>query len=145
MLVLVEQQADGLERERRADIEGKPSRQVPAADRLSRKITSTETVHRSVFIVHQEPPIPGCYFPVIVDDDAGLAVDVRDEESEHDVDGEEAVDDVVHDERRPGQVPQERELQRAYPRRVHHQEDQKRLPDPAWARARTDILRRFLI
>jgi len=57
---------------------------------------------------------------VIVDEEVGLAVDVGDEEREHDVDGEEAVDDVVHDERGPGQVPQERELQWADPRRVHH-------------------------
>ena len=57
---------------------------------------------------------------MIVDEEVGLAVDVGDEEREHDVDGEEAVDDVVHDERGPGQVPQERELQWADPRRVHH-------------------------
>ena len=75
--------------------------------------------------------VPDCYFLGVVDEEVGLAVDVRDEEGEHDVDSEEPVDDVVHDERGPGQVPQERELQRAYPRRVHHQEDQKYLPDPA--------------
>lgn len=63
---------------------------------------------------------PERYFLRIVDDKVGFLVHVRDEESEYDVDSEEAVDYVVHDKRRPRQVPQERELQRAYPRRVHH-------------------------
>jgi hypothetical protein len=75
--------------------------------------------------------LPDRYFLRIIDEAVRLAVDVGDEECEHDVDSEEPVRDIVHDEGGPRQVPQERKLQRAYPRRVHHQEDQERLPDPA--------------
>jgi hypothetical protein len=75
--------------------------------------------------------LPDRYFLRIIDEEVRLAVDVGNEECEHDVDSEEPVHDIVHDEGGPRQVPQERKLQWAYPRRVYHQEDQERLPDPA--------------
>jgi hypothetical protein len=134
MLLPVEQEADGVEWERRADIEHKPSRQVPASGgggpgrRVSCPLLPTNCANTNV---GEALALPDCYFLGVVHKDVRLAVNVRDEESEHDVNREEPVHDVVHDERGPWQVPQERELQWAYPGRVHHQEDQKRLPDPA--------------
>lgn len=55
---------------------------------------------------------------LVVDQNVGRFVEISDEEGQHDVDQEEAIDDIVRDVERPGRLREEAELERRHPRRV---------------------------
>lgn len=96
-----EEEGNGLKRHGWADVEHEPSWQV------------TE-----------------CDSPRVVDQAIGMAVEVRDEEFQDDVDGEEPVDDVIEDEEGVFLISKEGELKRADPSRVNHEDDQPHFPRP---------------
>jgi len=77
----------------------------------------------------QAVDVPEGYLLPVADEELGPGVDVGDEEGEHDVDGEEEVDDDVrHLQPALGGRVHEGHLEQVHPRRVRHHDHHQRIP-----------------
>lgn len=77
------------------------------------------------------PQVPQSNPLRLIDQYVARFIEIRDEERQHNVNAEEAIDDVIRDVEREPRYPEDTELERRYPRRVEHQYHQKRLPSSA--------------
>lgn len=123
-----EQQADGLKWCGGTDIEDKPGRYVPES--WMKKAKSVISLEETELLIHvklnevyyyrvQKFNSPECNSLRFIDKKIGLGVEKCNKEGENDVNGKEAIDNVVKDEECILLVRQKCKLERANPGRVN--------------------------
>ena len=127
--MICEQKADGLKWCGGTDIKNKPGRYVPESweDRI---VDSCRAHEISLWTNAAKEYSPDCNFLGVVDKKIGLAVEICNKEGENDVNGKEAVDNVVDDKERILLVRQKCKLERANPGGVNDQNNKQHLPSP---------------
>jgi hypothetical protein len=137
--MICEQEADGLKWCGGTDIKNKPGRYVPESwiweSIMLRKLCDFWTellilvklndgVYDQMLAAREKEYSPDCNFLGVVDKKMGLAVEICNKEGENDVNGKEAIDNVVDDKECILLVRQKCKLERANPGGVNHQNNQ---------------------